>query len=77
MTWPSLGLLDILKEADLRVGLTSELVDLYGKTSLDTMNLRQRLIMCLFAMGTNTEFNKVCFGAFGISAEDLRYSKSS
>lgn len=75
MTWPSLGLLDILKEADLRVGLTSELVDLYGKTSLDTMNLRQRLIMCLFAMGTNTEFNKVCSGASGISAEDLRYTK--
>ena len=73
-TWPGLGLLDILKEADLRVGLTSELIDLYGKTSLDKTNLRQRLLMCLFATGTNTEFNKVCNGS-DISAEDLRYTK--
>ena len=49
-------------------------IDLYGKTSLDKTNLRQRLLMCLFATGTNTEFNKICNGS-GISAEDLRYTK--
>jgi TnpA family transposase len=71
--WPNTSLLDILKEADLRVGLTSELIEIGGKTILDDKLLQQRLLLSLFAIATNTEFNKVRAGIPNISESDLRY----
>lgn len=71
--WPNTSLLDILKEADLRVGLTSELIEIGGKTILDDKLLQQRLLLALFAIATNTEFNKICSGIPNISESDLRY----
>lgn len=71
--WPNTSLLDILKEADLRVGLTSELIEIKGKRILDDKLLQQRLLLSLFAIATNTEFNKVCSGIPNISESDLRY----
>lgn len=71
--WPDVSLLNILKEADLRVGLTSELIDIGGKVIMDNSLLQQRLLLALFAMATNTEFNKVCSGIHNISEADLRY----
>lgn len=71
--WPNTSLLDILKEADLRIGLTSELLAIGGKTILDDKELQQRLLLSLFAIATNTEFNKVCSGVAAISESDLRY----
>jgi TnpA family transposase len=71
--WPNTSLLDILKEADLRVELTSELIEIHGKTILNDELLQQRLLLCLFAIATNTEFNKVCSGIPNISESDLRY----
>lgn len=73
--WPNLSLLDVLKEVDLRIGLTKELVNIGGKTILDDNMLQQRLILCLFALATNTEFNKICGGTANISEADLRYVK--
>ncbi len=73
--WPNTSLLDILKETDLRVGLTSELIAIGGKTILDDKLLQERLLLSLFAIATNTEFNKVCSGVSNISASDLRYVK--
>lgn len=71
--WPNTSLLDMLKEADLRVGLTSELIEIGGKTILDDKLLQQRLLLALFAIATNTEFNKICSGIPNISESDLRY----
>lgn len=71
--WPDTSLLDILKEADLRVGLTSELIEIGGKKILDDNLVQQRLLLSLFAIATNTEFNKVCSGTSNISESDLRY----
>ena len=71
--WPNTSLLDILKEADLRIGLTSELLAIGGKTILEEKELQQRLLLSLFAIATNTEFNKVCSGVAAISESDLRY----
>lgn len=71
--WSNTGLLEILKEADLRIGLTSELIAIGGKTLLEDKVLQQRLLLALFAIATNTEFNKVCSGVAAISESDLRY----
>lgn len=71
--WPDTSLLDILKEADLRVGLTAELIEIGGKKISDDNLVQQRLLLSLFAIATNTEFNKVCSGTFNISESDLRY----
>jgi TnpA family transposase len=71
--WPNTSLLDILKEADLRVGLTSELIGIGGKTISDDNLVQQRLLLSLFAIATNTEFNKVCSGTSNMSESDLRY----
>lgn len=73
--WPETGLLDILKETDLRVGLTSELIEIGGKATLDDKLLQRRLLLSLFAIATNTEFSKVCSGISSITGDDLRYVK--
>jgi TnpA family transposase len=71
--WPNISLLDILKETDLRIGLTTELIDMVDKTSIPHDLLRQRLLLCIFAIATNTEFKKVCIGVDGSDAADLSY----
>lgn len=73
--WSNTSLLDILKEADLRVGFTKELINTVDKTSIPQGILQQRLLLCLFSMATNTEFKKVCAGIEGIKEADLSYVK--
>ena len=73
--WPNISLLDILKEADLRVGLTEELINTVDKTSIPHDILQQRLLLCLFSIATNTEFKKICIGIEGTSEADLSYIK--
>ncbi len=72
--WPNNSLLDILKEADLRIGLTQELIRMTDRVAIDPKVLQERLLLCLFAMGTNTEFKKVCAGSAHTEA-DLLYVK--
>lgn len=73
--WPNVSLLDILKEVDLRIGLTKELINTVDKTSIPQDVLQRRLLLCLFAMATNTEFKKICAGVEGIKEADLSYVK--
>lgn len=74
-TWPNTALLDIWKETDLRLGLTQELIAMTDKVALDPQILQQRLLLCLFAMGTNTEFKSMCAGTPNVSESDLWYVK--
>lgn len=73
--WPNLSLLDIFKEADLRIGLTQEFINVAGKTALNNTVAQERLLRCLFAIGTNTEFGKICIGSLHASEQDLWYIK--
>lgn len=72
--WPNNSLLDMLKEADLRVSLTQDLTKMTNKVTLDHKILQERLLLCLFAMGTNTELKKVCAGSTHTES-DLWYVK--
>lgn len=73
--WGNLSLLDILKESDLRIGLTTEIIDIADKTTMDTELLRQKLLLCIYSIATNTDFKRVCNGTEGVTEQDLQYIK--
>ena len=73
--WGNLSLLNILKESDIRIGLTTEIIDITDKSSMDPELLRQRLLLCIYSMATNTDFKRICNGTEGVTGQDLQYIK--
>lgn len=71
--WPMTNLLDILKEADLRVHLTDMFQTLGNREILDKETLQRRLILCLYGLGTNTGLKRIAAGEHGESYKDLLY----
>jgi len=69
-------LLDILKEADLRIGFTGEFTPVGTREALDRDVLRQRLLLAIYAYGTNTGLRRIAQGEHGHSEDDLRYARS-
>ena len=55
-------LLDVLKETDLRVGFTDEFTSAGAREALDRDELRRRLLLCLYGLGTNTGLKRVTAG---------------
>ena len=74
--WPMISLLDILKETDLRVNFTNLLHSTADREILDSAVKRKRLLMALFALGTNTGLKRMS-GSMGnqITLDNLRYIK--
>lgn len=71
--WPMTSLLDIIKEADLRLGFTDVLK---SPTSHEMMNrkiLQPRLLLCLHGLGTNAGLQRMAGLQSGITAKDLAY----
>src|SRR5215210_1542320 len=56
----------MLKETDLRLGLT----DIFGttatRTTLDPATLQRRLLLCLYAYGTNAGIHRIAPGSWRI-----------
>jgi len=50
--WPMTGLLDILKETDLRVGFTEAFSTAATREATDRDEVRRRLLHCLYGLGT-------------------------
>ncbi|KXY39376.1 transposase [Bacillus cereus] len=71
--WPMTNLLDILKEADLRVHLTDTFQTLGNREILDKETLQRRLILCLYGLGTNTGVKRIAAGDHGESYKELLY----
>ena len=67
--WPATNLLDVLKEAELRVGFTDEFRSAAGVEKIDRDTLQRRILLCLYGMGTNTGLRRV------LSAEDVETYK--
>ena len=59
------SLLDILKEADLRLDFTQHFKSPATREVLDREVLRKRLLLSLYAMGTNTGLKRVSVGEHG------------
>jgi len=71
--WPMTSLLDMLKEAELRVGFTRHFASVAGKEQLDGPTLQKRLLLCLYGLGTNTGLRRVSGTDAGAGYGDLRY----
>lgn len=71
--WPMTSLLDILEEADLRLGLTENFTTVASRRVLDPDTLRKRLLLCLYGLGTNMGLKRVAAGDPESSYQDLRY----
>ena len=52
--WPQTTILDVFKEAELRVGFTDEFYSVGTREVLDRDTIRKRLVIALHAIGTNT-----------------------
>jgi TnpA family transposase len=73
--WWMTSLLDVLKEVDLRVGFTQGFESLTGQHRLPQTELQQRLLLCLFGLGTNTGLSSVSMGDHGVSYHHLQYTR--
>ncbi len=73
--WSMTSLLDILKEADLRIGFTDCFKSLASREALDRETIQKRLLLCLYGLGTNTGLKRVSHGTPDIHYHDLRYIK--
>ena len=73
--WNIVSLLDILKEADFRINFTKHFKSLAQREIIDWNTLQKRLLLDLYAMGTNTGIKRIIAGDHGEKYEDLLYVK--
>ncbi|MFS0635990.1 Tn3 family transposase [Mesobacillus foraminis] len=71
--WPMTSLLDILKEADLRVNFTELFKTAASREAINTEILQKRLILCLYGLGTNAGLKRISNGEHGEKYKDLLY----
>ena len=73
--WPMTGLLDILKEADLRVGLTGAFTTAAAREATDRDEVRRRLLLCLYGLGTNAGLKRLAVGRHGFTYKELLHTR--
>ena len=71
--WPMTNLLDVLKEADLRLSFTNNFKTIASHERLDSETIQKRLILTLYGLGTNTGLKRVSSGNHGENYKDLLY----
>jgi TnpA family transposase len=69
------GLLDIVKEADLRIGFTQAFTTAASREALDRREVQRRLLLCLYGLGTNAGLKRLSVGHHGISYQELLYTR--
>ncbi|MCK9553613.1 Tn3 family transposase [Aquamicrobium sp.] len=69
--WPMTGLLDVLKEAALDTGLLEAFETSASRVSLARDMLDRRLLLCLYALGTNAGIKRVAGATPDVSYEEL------
>lgn len=73
--WGSTSLLDILKEAELRLNFTDSFQTAASRVAIDPADLRRRLLLSLYALGTNAGLRRVLAGDTGATYKELLYTK--
>ncbi len=71
--WRTVSLLDVLKEADLRINFTRHFKSVGQRESIDPAILRKRLLLSIYAMGTNAGIKRIASGNHGEKHSDLAY----
>ena len=72
-TWPMTSLLDMIKEADLRLDFTEALKSPTTYEVLDRSALQRRLLLCLHGLGTNAGLQRMAGFQSGLTVKDLAY----
>jgi len=73
--WPDLNLLDVFKEADLRIDFTKHLKTSATQERLTREIIRKRLLVSLYGMGTNMGLKAVSSKGLDENYMDLEYIK--
>src|SRR4051794_19398930 len=73
--WPMTGLLDVLKESDLRVGFTEAFATPATREAIDRDEVRRRLLLCLYGLGTNAGLKRLAVGRHGFSYKELLHTR--
>jgi len=68
-------LIDILKEADLQIRFTNQFHTVASRQHLSSDELQQRLLLGLYAIGTNAGLKRISSANDDVSYDDLRYIK--
>src|SRR5699024_59757 len=71
--WPMTNLLDILKEADLRVNFTDHFQTTAVRETLDRSTIQKCLILSSYGLGTNTGVKRAPAATYGESSKNLSY----
>lgn len=69
--WPMTGLLDTLKEAALDTGFLDAFETSASREALPKNIRDQRLLLCLYGLGTNAGLKRVAAGMPGVSHDEL------
>ncbi len=69
--WPMTGLLDVLKEAALDTGLLDAFETSASRVALSREVLDRRLLLCLYALGTNAGLKRVAGATPDVSYDEL------
>jgi len=71
--WSMTGLLDMVKESDLRLGITDAFKSPTVYELLDRSVLRPRLLLCMHGLGTNAGLQRMASLGSGVTTKDLTY----
>ncbi len=71
--WQTIELLDFLKETNFRTSFTSVFASTASREHLDADQLTKRLLLCIFAYGTNTGLKRIAASNPDITYEELRH----
>jgi TnpA family transposase len=73
--WWMIELIDIFKEADLRVDFTDAFQSLGIREQLSREEIQKRLLLCLYGLGTNMGLKRMATGNTDLTYENLLYIK--
>ena len=73
--WSTINLIDILKETDFRVAFTRQFHSVGNREILDGELLQKRLLLCLYALGSNTGLKRISAANEDATHSDLNYVK--
>jgi len=73
--WAAVPLIDVLKETVLRTGCLQAVTSVAGSGTLPPGVLAERLMLAIYAYGTNCGIRSVISAAHGHSEEDVRYAR--
>jgi TnpA family transposase len=73
--YSSINLIDILKECDLLINFTGQMKTVSRAGSIEESDLRIRLLLCLFAIGSNTGLKRISIANGNVKYDDLLYVK--